>query len=103
MLLFVHQQKQGGENNEPNKKVFPLVFFRAKENVAGMVYRKIPKLSIICINSVFTVDNISSRSGILYTSYPANRATVDIAAGIINLTRSLRLIRKYILQFRFTV
>lgn len=92
----------GGESNEPNKKVFPLVFFHAKENIAGMVYGKIPKLSIACINSIFTVDNASSRSGILYTSYPANRATIDIAVGITNLIRSLRLIRKYILHFRFT-
>ena len=93
----------GGDNNEPNKKVFPLVFFRTKENIAGMLYGKIPKLSIACINSIFTVDNASPRSGILYMSYPANRATIDITVGIINLIRSLRLIRKYIFPALFTV
>lgn len=95
--------KQGGENNESNKKVFPLVFFRAKENITGMVYGKIPKVSIICVNNVFIACNTSSRSGSLYTSYPANRATIDIAVGIINLIHSLRFIRKYILQSLLTV
>ena len=86
-----------------NKEVFPLVFFRTKENIAGMVYGKIPKLSITCINSVFTVDNASPRSGILYTSYPANRATTDITVGIMNRSRSFRLMRKYIFPALFTV
>lgn len=61
-----------------NKEVSSLVFLRTKKDASGMVHGKIPKLSSICTSNIFAVDNASFRSGILYTSYPANSATTDI-------------------------
>lgn len=86
-----------------SEKIHSLVFLRTKKDASGMVHGKIPKLSSICTSNIFAVDNASSRSGILYTSYPANSATTDIAVGIMNRIRSLRLTRKYIFPNLFTV
>ena len=68
-----------------------------------MVYEKIPKLPNTYFNSIFTANNASPRSGILYTSYPANSATIDITVGTMNRSRSFRLMRKYIFPALFTV